>query len=217
MRIGSILALLMFVVGCTEGGTLFVRHVPLVAAGDSCVASAGPASPSVTLGLHDKSLSSTHIQSLLVGNIEDNGGVQLSEAEVTVHDLLGNTLASFTQVISGFVDAGSEDNPAYGLTRLVLLDPATVALIDTSIGGQTVASRVTVRGRSLNDDEVSSRPWDFPVFVCGAAGHYTCVPLVEPVSCDDYLEVPCQPGQDTAHDARYVEAMTGLDVSDCTM
>lgn len=198
--------------GCADNNSsIFIRQVQVPDLANDCVVTADPGGLMRTQGYVDPVLQAfalgaarSYTVALLVGNQLVRRGdddtlkvetsrVQLFEAEVEVFDFQGASLNSFSQPISGFVDAASGSEPGYGLTSLTLVDGGTLA----GAGNQTLVARVQLFGESLGGVEVESGLWDYPVNVL--AGGFGCI---EPESCDDPILIGCNFGQDELPDCR---------------
>ena len=85
---------------------------------------------------------------------------------------------------------------------MTLIDGGTAQTF-LSTGGGSIIARVTVHGRTLGGDDVTTRPWDFPISVCNG-----CL-CTEP--SDDDCENPesapkglCFIRQDAPFDCRFL-------------
>ncbi len=198
--------------GCADNNSsIFIRQVQVPDVANECVVTADPGGLMRTQGAVDPALQAfafgdarPYNVSLLVGNQLIRRGddetlkvetsrVQLFEAEVEVFDFQGASLTTFSQPISGFVDASSGSEPGYGLTSLTLIDGATLA----NAGTQTLVARVQLFGESLGGIEVETGLWDYPVSVL--PGGFGCS---DPENCDDPIIFGCSFGQDEIPDCR---------------
>lgn len=73
--------------------------------------------------------------------------------------------AAFTFASTGFIDPSSSGNPGYGLASALLVDGATAQTLAAQ-GGGTIIARITAHGRTLGGNDLTSRPFDFPIDVC---------------------------------------------------
>lgn len=193
--------------GCVDNNTsIFIRQVQAVDPENECVVEADPEALFWSMGVMDTALASSYHAELLLGNQlvsrgnpdtmrTESSRVQLYEADIEVFDSGGGTLTSFTTPISGFIDAPSSNEPAYGLSSVTLIDPATGA----GLAGlsATVVSRVKIYGITLGDIEVETGYWDFPIQICDG-----CVGCICPTSPEDDYAPTCQPGQNESIDCR---------------
>lgn len=214
-------------VGCTENGvSLFIQGIPRPDAEDGCVVEADPGGSFYLDGKLDKAFRRTgdYTRAVLIGNQMQARGdtdtlrpetsqVQFYEAEVTVFDVVGNQLLSYTHPTSGFAYEATDITPSYGLAQITMIPPEVSSVFDTSGGNQyRVVSRVRVFGTTLGGIEVSTGAWDWPISICetgyndkgqvefGCIGAYTpedataeC-PKMCAVGLDDAIEIRWFPG-----------------------
>ncbi len=227
VRVGFALALICSSLACSENGaSLFIHHVPVPDPSDECKVTPDPSGLQILHGTLDKSLSLTYIQSFVVGNQliprgdsdtlrPETSRVQIYEVEVSVFDFLGNLLTEFTVPATGFVGESEGTTPGYGLTFATLIDAGTASRIDTSQGSQTVVARVKIYGQTLGGLEVETGFWDFPIYVCGDPGNFSCIGYSVPEACDDEVIEACYLGQDSIHDCREIEDQANVSLKGC--
>jgi hypothetical protein len=110
--------------------------------------------------------------------------------------------AAFTFPTTGFVDPANTSQPGYGLAGALLVDGATAQSL-AGQGGATIIVRVVARGRTLGGDDITSRPFDFPIQVCD--GCLCAQPSDD--SCVNSVGTPmgtCYIPQDRPFDCRFL-------------
>jgi hypothetical protein len=88
--------------------------------------------------------------------ILDAGGQQIDN---------GGAAAAFTYPTTGFIDPSNQSQPGYGLAGALLVDGATAQTL-AGQGGGSIIARIVAHGRTLGGDDITSRPFDFPIQVC---------------------------------------------------
>jgi hypothetical protein len=210
--LGLASALAVSLGGCVDNNTsIFIQQVPLPDPEDHCNVSNDPSASLLPAGFVDRSLATGKWQHFLVGNQlitrgneetlrTETSAVQFYELESEVFDFGGTSLTSFTVPVAGFAWQSTSGVPGYGFVEGTVIDPATLAIINTAAAGQTVVARVRVYGLTLGGLEVETGPWDWPVYVCGEPGKLSCIPGYVRENADDPIDNPCMMGQDTPHD-----------------
>jgi len=135
--------------------------------------------------------------------------ISITSYDVEVLNSVGDVIdrgadgpAAFSFTTTGFVDPASTSQPGFGLALVTLIDGATARTF-LSTGGGLVTARVTIHGRTLGGDDISTRPWDFPITI------YNGRLCVEPA--DDSCLAPesapkglCYIRQDAEFDCRFL-------------
>lgn len=202
-------------VGCAENeSTLFIVGVQVLESGD-CSAKAEENAAVWLSGLLDTALRSSYQATLVVGNQlvargsrdqvrTETARVSLRGAEVEVNTAEGENLAEFTVNGTGFINAGTGEDAAFGVMGVTLVPPGLVsAPAELNVG-------VRVFGDTLGGQEVESNQLFFPIFVCD--GCLISLPadaqdISDPGTCvagesSSNLETPCRIGQDEPVDCR---------------
>ena len=168
-----------------DDASIFVNHAlapPTSRQGGVCQYSSDPTQPFLSQGTLDVGVRDSYTVNLLVGNqliqrgdplstrVEANR-VHLDGAVVRVTDGNGVSIADFTSVTSGFVDAASGNTPAYGIAAVTALDATTVtkavAQLKVAVGApKLVIANMKVFGKTLGGIDVQSAEWSFPIRVC---------------------------------------------------
>jgi hypothetical protein len=206
--VGAPLALLAACsTGCVDNNTtIFIRQVQALDVDNSCSVTNDPGATTLLGGVLDTALAGRYDAALLIGNQlvargnpdtmrTETARVQLYEADTEVFDSSGGTISSFTMPVSGFIDAPSGNDPAYGVAYTTLIEPGTAASL-TAVE-ETVVARIKVYGITLGDIEVETGYWDFPIQVCNG-----CIACICPASPEDDIVETCNAGQNTAIDCR---------------
>ncbi|MFP6686236.1 MAG: hypothetical protein VB934_16075 [Polyangiaceae bacterium] len=207
-------------VGCTENGvSLFIQGVPRPDPEGACVVDPDPGGTFYLDGKLDKLFrpAGDYTRSVLIGNQMQPRGdadtlrpetsqVQFYEAEVTVFDVEGNQLLSYTHPTSGFVYQATGIDPSYGTAQVTMIPPEVSSVFDTSGGqGHRVVSRVRVFGTTIGGTEVSTGNWDWPIFLCETSidPNFDCIGGYNPEDAEAECPLMCKPGQDEPIDIRY--------------
>jgi hypothetical protein len=207
--------------GCVDNNSsIFILGVGFFNPDNGCACEPDEEAPLLAQGTVDSAQRGAgYTACLRVGNqmIESNDDnrlrvetsrVTLFEAEVEVFDFQSNSLTSFSQPISGFIDAGGGSTPSFGAAIITMIDQGTLGAIDTAGGGQTVVSRIRLFGESLGGNDVETGLYDFPITVCNG-----CLGCVEAAECDDKVASVCQLGQDAVADCRCIPGADGNNIS----
>jgi hypothetical protein len=216
--------------GCTDAETsVFVQRVIIPeVADDGCTWNPDPSGLGLIFGKLDLGytdpngdpLVTSYRAVLAVGNqlVErgdedtlkpESNRIQFYEVEAEVFNFAGTKLSEFTVPATGFADPSSGGNPGFGAVLATMVDIDAILqffpLGDAEPLGQTIVSRVIVRGVTVGGTEVETAPWDFPIEVFASGS------CREPDNCEG--EIPttaCFLGNDaTDIDCRTVEALTG--------
>ncbi len=230
------IAALSLSAGCrTNNESVFIRQVPIPDPQNQCIVTADPTTKQLFQGTFDTSLAKSYRQVFMFGNQlvqrgdaarlrPETSRVVMFEADVQVF-VDGNVIADFQAPTNGVADPANETTPGYGISEVNPLIPGDAAdAIVAAKGpfkvgsGAFVVARVKLKGNTLGGLNVSTGPFDFPIFVCGnAKTHTPCIGAFAPSSCDDQLKSACQFGQDTEHDCREVAKVdAGFVCSDAT-
>lgn len=203
--------------GCSENNvSLFIRNIVLpTAEGATCSFSSDPGGEvAISPGRLDKLLSLEYENVLLVGNQltprgdqatlrPESSRVQFYEAEVSVFDFAGATLANFTVPTAGFAEPASGTEPGWGIAK-VLMVPSQVsqALATDENQRHALIVRSKIYGTTLGGQEVSTGYWDWPLDLCESTPNGLCGSLlaVDPGAAE---EQSCAPGQGPT-DPRFV-------------
>lgn len=141
--------------------------------------------------------------------------VSVTSFDVEILDAAGSPIqnatgaAAFTYPTTGFIDPASASEPGLGLAAALLVDGATAQTLQAQGGGSIIA-RIVAHGRTLGGDDVTTRPFDFPIQVCDGClctepADDTCV---NPESAP---KAQCFRAQDQLFDCRF---LGGHDCSD---
>jgi hypothetical protein len=205
--------------GCTDNGvSLFIRQCQALPA-DTCSVTADASQAFISEGLLDVAFNNNYSCPLLVGNQlvargdpakvrAETSRIQIYGADVRILDANGDPVAKadgsaqeFFTPTSGFADPGTASSPGFGLANIVLLDVQTASqqLVEHP-GGVILISAVTLHGRTLGGNEVTSAEWRFPIQVVPRT---TSCDLSPCVSGDNDKPKPnCHPGINDAVDCR---------------
>ena len=220
VKAAALIGLAACLLGCSENNvSLFVRHVPIPNPEDNCAIEIDPEGESYPAGKLDKAFRPAYDRVLLLGNqLQPRGDaetlkpetsqVQLYEAEVTVFDVAGNELISYTHPTAGFIDQAQGSLPGYGLVQVTMLPPEVTSVFDTSTGvGYQLVSRVRVFGSTLGGTEVNSGSWDWPIFLCETTASSSCIGGFEPEDTEAPVIPRCPDGQDERVDIRLLQSV----------
>lgn len=215
-------------IGCTDAETsVFVQRVivPDIEGEGGCTYNPDPSGTALIQGYMDIGLTQSYNAVLAVGNQlvqrgdedtlkPESNRIQFYEVEVEVFDFQGGLLSAFSVPATGFADPSSGSQPGYGAVGAILVDSAAVAALEGSGAiGQTIVSRVIVKGVSLGGSEVETAPWDFPIVT--AQSSQTAVRCTSHVACDDEEPEFCYLGQDAIPSCRQVERLFGFPQTGC--
>ena len=205
-------------VGCTENGvSLFIQGVPRPDPDGACAVDPDPGGAIYVDGKLDKMFLQHYARSVLIGNQMQARGdadtlrpetsqVQFYEAEVTVFDVAGNQLLSYTHPTSGFVYEATGIDPSYGTALVTMIPPEVSSVFDTSGGNQhRVVSRMRVFGTTLGGTEVSTGAWDWPIFICETSSDlaFKCIGDYPPEDSAAACVPNCPNGQDERIESRW--------------
>lgn len=242
LRFGAVAAALtgatMFAgAGCADNeSSLFIYGIKTGQA-PGCVVDNSITGTYVYTGIMDLAFRGSYTAHLLVGNQlvkrgssdqvrTETSRIELHTAEVTVEDVQGATVSSYTVPISGIVTTGTGNDPGFGITDVLMLDPtvATKYLSTTATSGQAlVVSKVKLFGRTLGGTELASNLLEFPIELCfGCLVANPTVALdgnnvvVESCSLTDEDPIAvCTVGQDYATALKCPPKAGTLDEPDC--
>lgn len=208
-----------FMPGCAvNASTLFIRQCQKVPT-DTCSVSADTSQVSISEGRLDVAFNHNYSCPLLVANQmvargdpnklrTETSRITIYGADVRILDASGNPVANakgdpqeFFTPTSGFVDPGTSTAPGLGLADIVLLDVQTAARqLTDHPGGLTLISAVTLHGRTLGGNEVTSEEWQFPIEVIPRTTSCDIAPCVN--GDTDKPKANCHAGLDDAVDCR---------------
>lgn len=198
----------LLIPACAEDqSSLAIRGV-LVPTSDSCTVTADPSALEQLSGAIDVGIAAEYRAPLLVVNQlvqrgdpnklrTETSRVQLYQADVRIEDAAGGsiarsdgTTAEFSVPITGFVDPGTGTQPGYGITDVLLLDPATVGDLAGTLKATNQATllvaKVVLHGTTLGGNEITTGEWSYPIDVC-----YGCL-----VACPPKADDPAIAGRD---------------------
>lgn len=158
-----------------NNSSLFIVGVIDIGA-STCVAKPDTTVVTLTAGVLDVAFASGYNAALLIGNQLTQRGsreqirtetsrISLRGAEVTVSTLDGKTLANFSSVGEGFVDAQVGDVPSYGVMSVNML-PSALTGKDEIRSAHTVLAKIRVFGDTLGNASITSNEFDFPITIC---------------------------------------------------
>ncbi|MFO0756030.1 MAG: hypothetical protein U0359_06045 [Byssovorax sp.] len=208
-----------FMPGCaTNASSLFIRQCQKVPA-DTCEVTADTSSAFISEGVLDVAFGRDYSCPLLVGNQlvprgdpnkvrTETSRVTIYGADVRILDANGDPVANasgdaaeFFTPTSGFADPGTSTAPGLGLANVVLLDVQTAAAqLDAHPGGVLLISGVTLHGRTLGGNELTSEEWQFPIQVIPRTSSCDLSPCVN--GDTDKPKANCHMGLDDAVDCR---------------
>jgi hypothetical protein len=159
--------------GCVDAeASFFIRGVKF----QGCEALSADG-PDVAVGTMDIRYSCNYFAVLELGNQlvrrGDETKLQIETSRINVErvdvEVLGadgeTGIGAFTYPTTGFVDPSSAGNPGRGLAGALLVDGGTSAKI-AEVGGGLFIARIVAHGRTLGGDDISTRPFDFPLEIC---------------------------------------------------
>jgi hypothetical protein len=208
---------------CThDDSTLFIRNAlypQTVMAGMGCIYTADPTQTYLFHGKLDIDFQSAYNAVLLVGNqmvaqgdptkpATETSRIVLKGAIVEIKDTAGNTLAKFSEAISGTVDPLSGNNPSFLPIGLELVDVGTVQKLLPTIAPTSgprpeveVDTFTRVFGNTLGGQYVESSEFEFPVNVCKG-----CLVYFSPMSSNPAFPQPNCLGSGTGGSTQTVSA-----------
>ncbi len=216
--------------GCTDAETsIFVQRVIRPEASETgCVWDANPDGEGLLRANLDVGLATSYRAVLAVGNQlirrgdedtlkPESNRVQFFEVEVEVFNFEGASLSTFKVPATGFADPSAGPTPSYGAVDAVLVDSVAASQFTGGgqIVGQTIVSRVIVRGITLGGTEVQTAPWDFPIKIKQIDPNNATLSCKTADTCDDERIQVCDVGQDVRPDCRDVEDFTGIEATPC--
>lgn len=163
---------LMAASGCADNkSALFIRGVVVVTP-PSCEAKADPTVATWGGGMMDVALTNQYWAALLVGNqLTERGSreqvrtetsrVTIRGAVVSVSDVSGKSLTSYTTDATGFIDPASGTTPGYGIVWAKII-PASLKLA----ANMTVTVKVHVFGETLGGRSIESTDLTYPISTC---------------------------------------------------
>lgn len=209
--------------GCADPDSeIFVLGVPAMTAGNCSVRPSGDALL-LFYGTLDVSFRTEYMAPIIIGNQQikrgnadlaraETGRVQLEFAEVTVENANESVVAEYSVPITGFVDAASGNDPAFGSAAVPLINSAVAKGARAELAADRTklkryVSKVKVGGHTLGGNEVTSGQFQFVTYLC-----YGCLvgfdasfddPNVDGIDCAGTAtaattaDPPCIVGQDS--------------------
>lgn len=166
--------------GCAEDETAIVIR-GVLAGDDECLYSADPESATLSRGSLDVLGADSYRPWVLVenqvirqGNAErlraETSELTLYAAEVTILDADGAVLDEYEKPIAGFSEEHAGTTHGFAAAAVPMIDTEArqgfADLLTKQCLSVEVTVEVVVRGRTLGQNEVKSRPFAFPVLVC---------------------------------------------------
>ena len=207
--------------GCVQvNSMLFIRQCQVMNLED-CTVDSTTSSLFRPYGRFDPLYASQYGCSLLVGNQlvpradvakmrVETSRVQILGADVILLDAEGKAItradgtpAQYFTPSAGFIDPASGVNATYGLTYVLMIDPATAADLAATVKKSgtelNISASVQIRARTLGGDQIVSAPWEFPIHVC-----YGCLCKCPGPDSTATVLPGCSPGVDEAMDCRNI-------------
>lgn len=181
-------------------------------------------SPELAKGTMDLRYACNYLAVLELGNQlvrrGDETKLQLETSRISVESVDVEILAAdespinaFTYPTTGFIDPATGSSPGRGLSGALLVDGGTSAMLAEQGGGLYII-RIVAHGRTLGGDDITTRPFDFPLEVCIGClcfepSNDTCV--ASEGSPSDQCFFP----QDTGFDCRWLNGHTCSEPATC--